>query len=221
MIRRCMPMRMSAANSMWGRIFWWRRLRIRTTASTLRRRRPDPYICRPAATGTSSWTTLVRSWEPLAGGQAISVTAGLDTVPIYVRAGAILPFCELEQWVGQLPANPLTLNFYPGPDRWTDAQAYQLYQDDGITQIAQNSGAYRISRIYQQTLNNGGSVTRQIRVARVTDAYTPPAQFFYIAILGSITSAHQVTRDGAVVPNVPGPASLQNATADAWYWNES
>ena len=120
------------------------------------------------------------------GGSVFPYTAGLDLVPIYVRAGAILPFQNLEQWVGQLPANPLTINCYPGPDRWTDALAYQLYQDDGITQNAEKSGEYRITRIYQQTLNNNGAVTRQVRVARVTDNYTPPATFYYIAILGSI-----------------------------------
>lgn len=156
--------------------------------------------------------------------------ADLTTVPIYVRAGAILPFNDLEQWVGQLPANPLTINFYPGPDRWIDAAAYELYQDDGITQAAQ-AGTYRLSRVYQQTLNQNGSVTRQVRIARVTDAYAPLARFLYLAILGSISSAGQVVRDGTAVQNVragnPGMTDSQaasilaSAAGDAWYWNQS
>lgn len=156
----------------------------------------------------------------MAGGQAISVTAGLDTVPIYVRAGAILPFCELEQWVGQLPANPLTLNFYPGPDRWTDSQAYQLYQDDGVSTQA-NGGIFRLSRVYQQTLQNGGSVTRQVRIARVHNNFAPAAGFYYVAILGSITSPGTVVRDGTRLTNVGDPDSLASAPVDAWYWNSS
>ncbi|MBW8780478.1 MAG: glycosyl hydrolase family 31 [Verrucomicrobia bacterium] len=172
----------------------------------------------------SNWYAFQNNEAPLLGavqgGTVISYTAGLDLVPIYVRAGAILPFQELEQWVGQLAENPLTINCYPGPDRWTDGQAYQLYQDDGITQNAANNGEYRLSRIYQQTLTNSGT-TRQIRIARVNDNYAPPAPFNYIAILGSITSANQVNRDGTVLPNVGDPASLQSSPADCWYWNQS
>jgi alpha-glucosidase len=173
----------------------------------------------------SDWYAFMDNTAPLVaavpGGTYISnYYADLTLVPIYVRAGAILPFSDLEQWVGQLPENPLTINCYPGPDRWTDSQAYELYQDDGIS-VQAASGKYRLSRIYQQTLNNNGSVQRQIRIARVTDAYTPPAPFIYLAILGSISSANQVTRDGTTLPNVGDPDSLEAATADAWYWNQS
>ncbi len=172
----------------------------------------------------SAWYAFVDNTAPIAGaipgGQSISVTAGLDTVPVYIRAGAILPFCELEQFVGELPANPLTLNFYPGPDRFTDAAAYQLYQDDGIsTQAA--GGAYRLSRIYQQTLQNGNAVTRRVRVARVHDNFPPPAPFYYVAIIGSITAPVTVSRDGAALTNVGNPTSLDSSPVDAWYWNAS
>jgi alpha-glucosidase len=183
---------------------------------------PTRSIYLPAA---SSWYQFMDNTSPIlgaipGGGSPISVTAGLDTVPIYVRAGAILPFCELEQWVGSLPANPLTLNFYPGPDRWTDDKAYQLYQDDGTSNQA-SAGAYRLSRVYQQTLQNGASVTRQVRVARVHDNFAPPANFYYVAIVGSVTSPVSVARDGAALTNVGDPSSLDSAPVDAWYWNSS
>ncbi len=172
----------------------------------------------------SSWYQFMDNTSPISGamvggGQPITVTAGLDTVPVYIRAGAILPFCELEQWVGELPANPLTFNFYPGPDRSTDAAAYQLYQDDGISNGAV-TGAYRLSRVYQQTLQ-GAAVTRQVRIARVHDGYPPPATFYFLAILGSITSPTSVQRDGAALTNVGDPTSLDSSPVDAWYWNSS
>ena len=173
----------------------------------------------------SDWYAFMDNTAPLvaavAGGTYISdYYADLTLVPIYIRAGAILPFANLEQWVGQIPENPLTLNCYPGPDRWTDSQAYELYQDDGIS-IEARTGSFRLVRIYQQTISSGNSVQRQIRVARVTDGYTPPSKFLFIAILGSITRAKQLTRDGTELPDVSDPQSLQVADADAWYWNES
>lgn len=172
----------------------------------------------------SNWYAFQNNQAPLLGavqgGTVIAYTAGLDLVPLYVRAGAILPFQNLEQWVGQLPANPLTINCYPGPDRWTDAQAYSLYQDDGISTDAEFKQKYRLSRIYQQTLTDNGTV-RQVRLARVIDNYTPPASFNFIGILGSITSAYQVTRDGTELPNVGDANSLQASGVDCWYWNQS
>jgi alpha-glucosidase len=173
----------------------------------------------------SDWYVFMDGTRPITGavigGSVINnYFAPLDTVPIYVRAGAILPFCNLEQWVGELPANPLTFNCYPGPDRWSDDQAYQLYQDDGITtQAAQ--GNYRLSRVYQRTLQPGGGVTRQVRIARVHDNFAPPATFNFIAIPGSITKPRAVDRDGANLPDVGDPISLSNSPVDAWYWNAS
>ncbi len=173
----------------------------------------------------SDWYAFQDNAAPLAGAvpggtEVQAYYADLTRVPIYVRAGAILPFGELEQWVGQLAANPLTVNFYPGPDRWDDAAAYEIYQDDGISPAAQQ-GSFRLTRVYQRTLNNQGGVTRQVRLARVVDNYQPPAPFNYLAILGSITSARQVSRDGNRLPNVGNPGALASSGGDAWYWNQS
>ena len=172
----------------------------------------------------SNWYAFMDNSSPLAGavpgGTTLTYYADLTLVPIYVRAGAILPFGQLEQWVGQLAANPLTINCYPGPDRVTDAAAYKLYQDDGTTPAA-SGGTYRLSNIYQQTLTQGQTVTRQIRVARQHDQYNPPATFNYFALLGSVNSATVVTRDGTGLPNVGNPTSLANYNGDAWYYNAS
>jgi alpha-glucosidase len=174
----------------------------------------------------SDWYAFMDNQAPLSdavpGGTYIaSYFADLDRVPIYVRAGALLPFRELEQWVGQMAANPLTLNFYPGPDRWNDSQAYQLYQDDGRSLDAA-AGRYRLSRIYQRTTVAGTVTTRQLRVARAHDAYQPPAGFYFGALLGSVALATtQVTRDGAAVPRLSDPGALQASASDAWYWNQS
>jgi alpha-glucosidase len=174
----------------------------------------------------NDWYAFQNNKTPLpaavSGGSYISdYYADLSLVPIYIRAGAILPFGELEQWVGELEVNPITLNCYPGPDRWTDAQAYEMYQDDGVSVQAEQSGTYRLSRVYQQTQNQNGAVTRNVRIARVYDQYQPPANFNYIAILGSTTTAQALYRDGQLLTDVKNSTALSASTADAWYWNQS
>lgn len=169
----------------------------------------------------SNWYAFMDNTQPIVaaimGGSLVSnYYAPLDTVPIYVRAGAILPFSELEQWVGQFPENPLTFNCYPGPDRWSEDTAYQLYQDDGIS----TNSSFRLSRVYQQTLYAEG-VTRQVRVERVEGSFTPPAKFYYVAIIGSLTPPDTVLRDGVSLSNVDDPTGLSKSTMDAYYWNEN
>ena len=50
----------------------------------------------------------------------------LDQVPVYVRAGAIVPRQPVVQNTGEIPKGPLELRVYPGPDC-----KGSLYEDDG------------------------------------------------------------------------------------------
>ena len=57
-------------------------------------------------------------------------------VPMYVRAGAIIPTVEIEQYVGEknekgMP-NTITLNIYPG-----EQGEYTMYLDDGVSRPSQ------------------------------------------------------------------------------------
>jgi alpha-glucosidase len=143
------------------------------------------------------------------GGPPFDYVAPLDVVPIYIRAGAILPMRELEQYVGELASNPLTINIYPGPDR-----TYRLYQDDGISRDAEDGGAYRLTEISHQGVPGG----RDIRVRRTVDRYTPPESFFFVALPGT-PHPSSVSVSGAALPDVRSSEGLSASTADAYYWN--
>ncbi len=64
----------------------------------------------------------------LQGKQTIQITAALDEIPIYVRAGTILPLGPVIQHTSQLPGGPLELQIYPGKDA-----TFTLAEDDGRT----------------------------------------------------------------------------------------
>jgi alpha-glucosidase len=147
---------------------------------------------------------------PVPGGTLVTnYYASLNLVPIYVRAGAILPFRGLEQYVGQLASNPLTFNIYPGPD-----SSYQLYQDDGISQAAASSSTYRLTTISHTGVPGGQS----IRVQRGVDKFPPPEQYFFIALLGTRHPV-SVALNGANLQDVKDPATLASSNANAYYWN--
>lgn len=69
------------------------------------------------------------SGEKQSGGQTVSRNVDLTIMPIYVRAGAIIPFDPIRQYVDQPVNEPATLRIYTGADG-----DFTLYEDDGISQ---------------------------------------------------------------------------------------
>jgi alpha-glucosidase/alpha-D-xyloside xylohydrolase len=63
------------------------------------------------------------------GGRTVTRAVDLATMPIYVRAGAIIPVDPVRQYVAQPVTAPTTLRVYRGADG-----QFTLYDDDGITQ---------------------------------------------------------------------------------------
>jgi alpha-glucosidase (family GH31 glycosyl hydrolase) len=64
--------------------------------------------------------------EKHTGGQEINRSVDLGTLPLYVRAGAVIPTGPIKQYTGEQVDGPLTLTIYPGADGTSF-----LYQDDG------------------------------------------------------------------------------------------
>jgi len=60
------------------------------------------------------------------GAREISRNVDLQTIPLYIRAGAILTLGPVKQFTGEKVEQPLSLSVYPG----TDA-SFLLYEDDG------------------------------------------------------------------------------------------
>lgn len=66
--------------------------------------------------------------ERLAGGRTVTRAVDLATLPLYIRAGAILPTGPVKQYVSEPVPGPLALTVYPGADG-----EFFLYEDDGET----------------------------------------------------------------------------------------
>lgn len=76
--------------------------------------------------------------------------APLERMPLYVRAGAIIPMAPVMQHVDERPLDQLTLRIWPGEGEWT------LYEDDGHT-FEYQTGAwatttYRVRQDGQQVI---------------------------------------------------------------------
>jgi len=49
-------------------------------------------------------------------------------MPIYVRAGAVVPFGPVKQYTEEITNDPLAIRVYPGADG-----SFLMYEDDGTT----------------------------------------------------------------------------------------
>jgi alpha-D-xyloside xylohydrolase len=62
------------------------------------------------------------------GGKFVDAPAPIDRMPLYVRAGSIIPFGPEEEYSNQKPADPIELRVYPGADG-----SFTLYEDENDT----------------------------------------------------------------------------------------
>ena len=62
------------------------------------------------------------------GGQTIEASAPIDILPLYIKAGSIVPMGPLLQYATEKPADPLELRIYTGANG-----EFTLYEDENDT----------------------------------------------------------------------------------------
>ncbi len=93
----------------------------------------------PAGTWTNFFTG-----EQVAGGKMRDVKVSLEDIPVYAKAGAIVPFAPKVGWGGSENPTELDIYIFPGADN-----TFDLYEDDGETTDYQR-GKYAITRFELQ-----------------------------------------------------------------------
>ena len=74
------------------------------------------------------WDFWTRQRTKTDQGVEITREVDLSTIPLYVRAGAIVPMGPIRQYATEPSDEPVTLQVYPGADGH-----FSWYQDDGIS----------------------------------------------------------------------------------------
>jgi alpha-D-xyloside xylohydrolase len=89
-------------------------------------------VTQPGATSREVYLPACAGWsdfwtgERLPGGQTVQAAAPLDTLPLYVRAGSIIPLGPALQYADERLPDPLEIRVYPGADG-----SFTLYEDTG------------------------------------------------------------------------------------------
>lgn len=85
----------------------------------------------------TGWYNLY-SGEYVDGGQTITADAPYNRIPVFVKAGSIIPFGPALQYTQQKKADTITLYVYTGKDG-----KFDLYEDDGLSYDYED-GAYSV-----------------------------------------------------------------------------
>jgi alpha-glucosidase len=147
--------------------------------------------------------------ESCFGPRCLTVRADLDTIPLFIRQGAIIPMGPDVQYSSERLLDPLTLEIYRGCDG-----AVTLYEDDGETSAYLN-GAFVETRFEMTDTPEalicrlgeglGRLVGHQLPRTIVLNIHKQPA-------------VNNVYCDEIAVPAVPAADSLGGADY-GWWWN--
>ncbi len=90
----------------------------------------DKYIAPYIGKAIKNWKPV--KWydywtgETVEGGQWVDAAAPINRIPLYVKAGTIIPTTEVAEYAAAQIGKPVTINIYPGADA-----EFTLYEDEG------------------------------------------------------------------------------------------
>lgn len=141
----------------------------------------------PAGEWYDYWTGQKVTGGPAHTRSARTAPPGPNELPVYVRAGAIIPHQPVVQSTQEIPQGPLELRVYPGPNC-----SGSLYLDDGHTFNYQRGEFLRESFTCLQTEH---SLT--IQTASIEGSYKPWFHEVQFTVYGITSPPARVTVDGA------------------------
>jgi alpha-glucosidase (family GH31 glycosyl hydrolase) len=153
------------------------------------------------------WTEYF-SGQRYDGGKDIVYTIDPQTwadIPLFVRAGAILPTEDVQQYVDQHPVKRIYLDVFPTGTPTT----FTYYDDDGMTY------AYEKGVFYQQqlTTRDDGAVV-DFDAAAPTGAYVPALEQYEVRLHG--IAARTVTIGSTAGMHYANVAELENTSGPGW-----
>jgi alpha-D-xyloside xylohydrolase len=105
-------------------LFWKTPKMFAREAETEVRKKTRSVYLPAGASWTDFWTGSTR-----AGGAAVEADAPIETMPLFVRAGSIVPMGPFVQYADEKPADPVELRVYQGADG-----SFTLYEDENDNQ---------------------------------------------------------------------------------------
>jgi alpha-glucosidase len=156
----------------------------------------------PKGTWFNYWTG-----EKYDGANYVHVVAALDTIPLFVKAGAIIPMQPEMLYTGGKPVDVITLDIFPHGD-----SSYELYEDDGLS-LDYKKGSSALTKISVSEMNN----SLRLKIAKPIGNFKP-LNHNYLAKIhwGLNTPPKSVVENGTALTAAATLEALQKSSG--WYY---
>jgi alpha-glucosidase len=156
---------------------------------------------------TPAGVRVPAGWTNYEFGMTINVPVTLQSIPIFVREGALIFRQPVIQHTGELPGHPLRVFAYPGA-----RSGSTLYEDDGES-FAYREGAYLLRTFKQSRDAAGGSAPSSIvlEVGKAEGSYRPRARRLELVVFGAAEATEVTVQAGAAAAT-----TLKRLSGDEW-----
>ncbi|TLY31338.1 MAG: DUF5110 domain-containing protein, partial [Ignavibacteria bacterium] len=133
--------------------------------------------------------------EQHSGPKVLRVDAPMDRIPLFVRAGAIVPTQQDMQFSDQAPVDPLTIDVFSSA-----SSASRLYEDDGVSLDYQH-GEYCLRALSQKS----DTTLNELVLSTPEGGYRPPKRRLIVRFQGMKRVPSSVSINGTQMPSMqPG-----------------
>ena len=175
---------------------------------------PSMMVCPVTTKGALSQTVYFPggTWydydtgEKIEGRQYKSFLTPTDVLPIFIKAGAIIPQQPAMQYYGEKPVDFITLDIYP-----SGHSIYELYDDDGVSEDY-TKGVYALTHIESEA----NATDWQLSISRPIGKFTPSVYGYKIKATLEKKPTH-ITENDIILQEL---SSLQDVQSTAgWYYD--
>ncbi|WP_205499784.1 glycoside hydrolase family 31 protein [Rufibacter psychrotolerans] len=142
-----------------------------------------------------------------AGKKHYNIVSPLDQLPLFVKAGAIIPMQEEVQYDDKKPWGAITFEIFP-----SGTSSYDLFEDDGLSEKYQQ-GEYSTTTVTSAATANGTKVT----VAAAKGSFPVPTRPYLIKLHQEKAPAS--VQVGTRKLSAVSPEQFASASAEAYYYD--
>ena len=156
------------------------------------------------------WTDKV-----VTGGDSLRVNAPLDRMPLFVRAGSIIPMAPVMSYTDERPIDTLIIRVYPTT---AAADSFMLYEDDGES-LEYQQGAFALTTLSQRRIYGGKDNELLLTVGKARGSFAGQlTRRTYLFEVHNITEAPgQVSMAGATATTSKSLNQLRRTAKGFWY----
>lgn len=146
--------------------------------------------------------------ERISGRQYKSFLTPLDILPIYIKAGAIIPQQPAMQYYGEREVDFITFDVYP-----EGKSTYDMYDDDGVSDDYLKAKC-AMTHVASELAGN----TWSLSISKPEGSYKPREYGYKVkALLDNVPTA--VTENGAALKKLS--SVLDTETSTGWYYDDA